>query len=77
MMAHKAIWEDFVYRTSNQTLEQQQRSYLMIFEDDAFPRIKNHVVVTLKELLRIKEDIRFLGWCMSDVSDQYFSNRVR
>ncbi len=67
-MAHKAIWEDFEYRSNvrNDTLEQKQRNILIIFEDDVFPRIKDHIEVTLKDLLLMKEDIRFLGGCMSN-----------
>lgn len=65
LIAHKIIWDDFLYRSEPQSLNFTD-GVLMIFEDDVFPRIPNFVERALSEVYHMNVDLKFLGWCFGD-----------
>ena len=66
ILAHRAIWEEFVSsrEISAERLKIDEKDDIMlVFEDDPYPLVENHQLNTLREINRMKSDLHWLGWC--------------
>jgi hypothetical protein len=64
-LAHRVIWEDFVWRGTVPETSTFSDGILIVFEDDVFPRVENYGEATLEEVSKMHTDLLFLGWCMA------------
>lgn len=69
LLAHKEIYEDFVWRAEQGSAPFDDGS-IIVFEDDVYPRVEDYAEQALKIAANMTEmglDLLFLGWCYADM----------